>query len=164
MERFRARRAGNREFTVRRRGIQKTTVMKPSENHPAWWLVDATGKTLGRLATELARVIMGKHKPGYTAHIDTGDYVVVTNASKIRVTGKKLDQKMYVRYTGYMDGLRKENLASLLARRPEHVIELAVRRMIPKGRLGRKMLKKLKVYAGAEHPHEAQRPEPLAVA
>jgi large subunit ribosomal protein L13 len=148
---------------VRRRGIQKTTHLKPSENRPAWWLVDATGKTLGRLATRLATVIMGKHKPGYTPHIDTGDFIVVTNASKIRVTGKKLEQKMYKHYTGYMGGLRKESLASLLGRHPERIIEIAVRRMIPKGRLGRRMIKKLKVYAGAEHPHEAQRPEPLAV-
>lgn len=148
---------------MRRRGIQRTTLTKPSENRPAWWLVDATGRTLGRLATELARVIMGKHKPGYTPHIDTGDYIVVTNASKIHVTGRKLEQKMYMHYTGYMGGLRKESLASLLERHPERVIELAVRRMIPKGRLGRRMLGKLKVYAGAEHPHEAQQPEPLAV-
>ena len=148
---------------MRRRGIQKTTHLKPSENHPAWWLVDATGKTLGRLATRLATVIMGKHKPGYTPHIDTGDFIVVTNASRIRVTGKRLEQKMYKHYTGYMGGLRKESLASLLERHPERVIEIAVRRMIPKGRLGRRMIKKLKVYGGAEHPHEAQRPEPLAV-
>ncbi len=144
------------------RGIQKTTHLRPADNRPSWWIVDAEGRTLGRLASELARLIMGKHKPEYTPHIDTGDFVVVTNAAKVRVTGKKLEQKMYTRYTGYMGGLRQESLGSLLARKPEEVIMLAVRRMLPKGRLGRKMLGKLKVFAGPDHPHEAQKPEPLA--
>ena len=147
---------------MRQRGVQKTTHVKAGDNTHRWWVVDAAGKTLGRLATRLATVIMGKHKPVWTPHIDTGDFVVVTNASKIRVTGKKIEQKMYRRYTGYMDGLRTESLGSLLARRPERVIMLAVQRMLPKGILGRKMLKKLRVYAGAEHPHAAQKPDPLA--
>lgn len=150
-------------MAVRQRGRQKTTFLKSGERSQGWWVVDAEGKTLGRLATRVATVIMGKHKPSYTPHIDTGDYVIVTNAAKVRVTGKKLEQKEYRRYTGYMDGLKTETLGKLLARRPEKVISLAVRRMIPKGRLGRRMLGKLKVYAGDSHPHAAQRPEPLAV-
>ena len=145
------------------RGVQKTTLATPSTRKQRWWVVDASGKTLGRLATRLATVLMGKHKPGYTPHVDTGDYVIVTNAGKVRVTGKKLEQKEYQHYTGYMDGLKKEKMSRLLARKPELIINLAVRRMIPKGRLGRRMLKKLKVFAGDEHPHAAQKPETLVV-
>ena len=148
---------------MRRRGIQRTYGAKPGEVERRWWLVDASGRTLGRLATRLATVLQGKHRPTYTPHIDTGDYVVVTNASKITVTGKKLEQKEFRRYTGYLGGLKTETLGSLLARRPRRVIELAVRRMLPKTTLGKRMLKKLKVYAGADHPHVAQRPEPLEV-
>jgi len=145
------------------RGVQKTTLAKPSTRKQNWWVVDASGKTLGRLATRLATVLMGKHKPGYTPHVDTGDYVIVTNASKINVTGNKLEQKEYQRYTGYMGGLKTEKMGRLLARKPELIINLAVRRMIPKGRLGRRMLKKLKVFGGESHPHAAQRPEDLVV-
>jgi large subunit ribosomal protein L13 len=148
---------------VAHRGVQKTTLAKPSTRKQNWWVVDASGKTLGRLATRLATVLMGKHKPGYTPHVDTGDYVIVTNAGKVRVTGRKLEQKDYKRYTGYMDGLKTEKMGKLLARKPEIIITLAVRRMIPKGRLGRRMLKKLKVFAGDSHPHAAQKPETLVV-
>ena len=145
------------------RGVQKTTLLKQSTNKQGWWIVDASGKTLGRLATRLATVLMGKHKPGYTPHIDTGDYVIVTNAGKVNVTGRKLEQKEYQHYTGYMGGLKTEKMGSLLARKPEVIIFLAVRRMIPKGRLGRRMIKKLRVFAGDTHPHEAQKPETLVV-
>ena len=145
------------------RGVQKTTFAPASVGKQGWWIVDASGKTLGRLATRIATVLMGKHKPGYTPHIDTGDYVIVTNAGKVRVTGRKLQQKEYRHHTGYMGGLRREKMGSLLARRPRMIVLLAVRRMIPKGRLGRRMLRKLKVYAGETHPHAAQKPEPLVV-
>ncbi|MHC4252876.1 MAG: 50S ribosomal protein L13 [Planctomycetota bacterium] len=143
--------------------MQKTTLTKPSTRKQKWWVVDASGKTLGRLATRLATVLMGKHKPGYTPHVDTGDYVIVTNAGKVHVTGRKLEQKEYKRYTGYMDGLKIEKMGKLLARKPEIIITLAVRRMVPKGRLGRRMLKKLRVFPGDAHPHAAQKPETLVV-
>jgi large subunit ribosomal protein L13 len=148
---------------VRRRGIQKTYRAKPSNISKNWWIVDADGKTLGRLATRIAMVLMGKHKPEYTPYIDSGDFVVVTNASKIHVTGNKLEQKEYQRYTGYLGGRKLESLKSLLARKPERVIQLAVRRMLPKTVLGKRMLSKLKVYGGVEHPHVAQKPEPLGL-
>lgn len=148
---------------MRQRGRQKTYRARPGELAKRWWLVDASGKTLGRLATRIATVLMGKHRPEYTPHVDTGDFVVVTNASKIHVTGKKLDQKMYEKYTGYIGGRKLESLKSLLSRRPDRVIQLAVRRMLPKTVLGRHMLSKLKVYGGTEHPHVAQRPEPLSL-
>lgn len=148
---------------MRQRGIQKTTHLKPAEVEQKWWVVDATGKTLGRLATRLATVLQGKHKPAYSPHFDTGDYVIVTNASSVRLTGNKREKKEYKHYTGYLGGLKTEKAGGLLARRPEKVIELAVRRMLPKGRLGRSMLRKLRVFGGAEHPHAAQRPEPLPV-
>ena len=148
---------------MRRRGIQKSYRAKPDTISKNWWIVDADGKTLGRLATRIATVLMGKHKPEYTPSIDSGDFVVVTNASKIHVTGNKLEQKEYQRYTGYLGGRKLETLKSLLARKPERVIQLAVRRMLPKTVLGRRMLGKLKVYGGAEHPHVAQKPEPLGL-
>jgi large subunit ribosomal protein L13 len=148
---------------VGQRGVQKTTLAKPSTRKQGWWIVDASGKTLGRLATRLATVLMGKHKPGYTPHVDTGDYVIVTNAGKVRVTGRKLEQKEYKHYTGYMGGLKTEKMGKLLARKPEIIITLAVRRMIPKGRLGRRMLRKLRVFPGDSHPHAAQKPETLVV-
>lgn len=147
---------------MRVRGRQKTTNVKAGEVRRKWWLVDASGGTLGRLATRIAVILQGKHKPEYTPYIDTGDHVVVTNAGKVAVTGKKLDQKEYQKYTGYLGGLKRVPMRRLLARRPELVIELAVKRMLPKGILGRKMIKKLKVYAGPSHPHEAQRPEALS--
>ncbi len=151
------------EVVVAIRGVQKTTLAKPSNVKQGWWIVDATDKTLGRLATRLATILMGKHKPDYTPSIDTGDYIIVTNAGKVHVTGNKLEKKEYQHYTGYMGGLKTEKMGSLLKRKPALIIMLAVRRMIPKGRLGRAMLKKLRVFAGDTHPHAAQRPETLVV-
>lgn len=139
----------------------KTYVVKEGEIKREWYVVDAEGKTLGRLASKIARVLMGKHKPYYTPHLDTGDYVVVVNADKIQVTGRKLDQKMYYRYSGYPGGLKSVTLRKQLSTRPERVIWAAVRNMLPKNKLGRAMLKKLKVYASPEHPHAAQQPKPL---
>jgi len=126
-----------------------------------WYLVDATGKTLGRLSAELARRLRGKHKPTYTPHVDTGDYLIVINAEKIHVTGNKLQDKKYHRFTGYIGNLKTETLGQALERHPERVIETAVKGMLPKGPLGRAMYRKLKVYAGAEHPHAAQQPQVL---
>ncbi|MFP4343504.1 MAG: 50S ribosomal protein L13 [Anaerolineales bacterium] len=126
-----------------------------------WYVVDATGQTLGRLATEIARILRGKHKPMYTPHVDVGDYVIVINAEQVAVTGRKLDQKMYHRASGYPSGLKSVTLRRQLETFPERVIEHAVKGMLPRGPLGRQMFKKLKVYEGAEHPHEAQQPKPL---
>ena len=128
-----------------------------------WFLVDATGKTLGRLCTELASRLRGKHKPIYTPHCDTGDYLVVINAEKIAVTGKKLTDKMYHRFTGYVGNLKTESLQQALERHPERVIEIAVKGMLPKNTLGRAMYRKLKVYKGSEHPHAAQQPQTLDI-
>jgi len=139
----------------------KTYSAKKSEVVPRWYVVDASGQVLGRLASRIATILQGKHKPIYTPHVDTGDFVIVTNAAKVRVTGKKLEQKEYRRYSGYPGGLHYRRLADLLRTHPERVIELAVRRMLPKTKLGRAMYKKLKVYAGPEHPHAAQQPVPL---
>ncbi len=139
----------------------KTYVVKEGEIQREWYVVDAEGKTLGRLASKIARVLMGKHKPYYTPHLDTGDFVIVVNADKIRVTGRKLDQKMYYRYSGYPSGLKSITLRKQMATRPERVIWAAVRNMLPKNKLGRAMLKKLKVYASPDHPHAAQQPKPL---
>lgn len=141
----------------------KTEFVKKEEAHHDWYVVDADGKTLGRLATKIATVLMGKNKPCYTPHVDTGDFVVVTNATKVRVTGRKLDQKLYSRYSGYPGGLKTETLRELLQRKPVEVIRHAVKRMTPRSKLGRKMFKKLKVYPGPEHPHEAQVPKALDV-
>jgi large subunit ribosomal protein L13 len=127
----------------------------------AWYVVDATGQTAGRLFTRIAHVLRGKHKPSYTPHVDTGDYVIVINAEKIRFTGNKLQQKEYIRHTNYPGGLRRESLERLLIRKPEAVIEKGVKGMLPKNKLGRAMYKKLFVYAGAEHPHQAQKPKPF---
>jgi large subunit ribosomal protein L13 len=138
----------------------RTYATKASEIERAWYLVDATDQTLGRLATEIATILKGKHKPIYTPHLDCGDYVVVVNAEKVRVTGQKMDQKKYYRHSQYPGGLRSITLRDQLARYPERVIQAAVRGMLPKNRLGRRMIKKLKVYAGGEHPHQAQRPQP----
>lgn len=139
----------------------KTYVTKPGEIEREWFVVDAEGKTLGRLATEIARILRGKHKPNYSPAVDVGDYVIVLNAEKVRVTGRKLDQKFYYRHSGYPGGLREISLRNQLAKHPTRVIEHAVRGMLPKNPLGRRMLKKLKVYAGADHPHCAQQPRPL---
>jgi len=127
-----------------------------------WYIVDATGYTLGRLASEIAKVLRGKNKPIFTPHADTGDYVIVINADKIQVTGKKLDQKIYYNHSDYVGGMKETTLREKLDKKPEQVIELAVKGMLPKGPLGRRMYTKLFVYAGAEHPHAAQKPEVLA--
>jgi large subunit ribosomal protein L13 len=129
---------------------------KAADIKPVWYLIDAENKTLGRLATAVAERLRGKHKPEFTPHMDTGDYIVVINAEKIHTTGKKLTDKLYHRYTGYQSGLKTVNLEKLLATHPERVIEFAVKGMLPKGPLGRATLKKLKIYAGSEHPHTAQ--------
>ena len=139
----------------------KTYSAKPGEIAREWYVVDAESKTLGRLATQIADVLRGKGKPAYTAHVDTGDFVIVVNAEKIHVTGQKLDQKIYYRHSGYPGGLRTRTLREQLDRRPEEVIRKAVRGMLPKNRLAAAQLKKLKVYAGPDHPHAAQNPEPL---
>jgi large subunit ribosomal protein L13 len=128
---------------------------------PEWYLVDADGKTLGRLAVRLAMILMGKHKPTYTPHVDTGDFVVLINAKKVRVTGRKMQQEVYDWYTQYPGGRKVMSMADFFAKHPTKVIELAVRRMLPRNRLGRKMLSKLKIYAGPEHPHAAQQPKVL---
>jgi len=140
-----------------------TASTKPAEVRRAWYLVDAEGETLGRLASELARRLRGKHKPQYTPHVDTGDYLVVINAAKIRVTGRKLQDKTYYRHTGYVGHLRATKLKDLLAQHPERVIEYAVKGMLPRNPLGRAMFKKLHVYAGPEHRHAAQQPRPLVL-
>ncbi len=136
---------------------------KPGEVRQEWYVVDATDKILGRLSTEIARVLRGKHKPEYTPHVDIGDFIIVINAEKVKVTGRKLDQKLYYRHTGYPGGLKSITLRRQLEKFPERVIEAAVKGMLPRGPLGRQMFKKLKVYAGPNHPHEAQQPEPLAL-
>ena len=141
----------------------KTFSAKPAEVRRDWYVVDATGKTLGRLSTEIARRLRGKHKPEYTPHVDTGDYIVVVNAEKIRVTGNKLKDKMYHHHTGYIGNLKSTNLGKLLEKAPERALEHAVKGMLPKGPLGRKMLGKLRVFAGPEHNHAAQQPIPLDV-
>jgi large subunit ribosomal protein L13 len=139
----------------------KTYSAKPGEITREWYLVDAEGKTLGRLATQIADTLRGKQKPQYTPHVDTGDFVVVVNAEKVRVTGNKLDQKRYYRHSGYPGGLRSRTLREQLERRPTEVLRFAVKGMLPKNRLARQQLTKLKIYAGPEHPHEAQNPRPL---
>lgn len=138
-----------------------TISAKLSEVKRDWYLVDATNKTLGRLASEVAKRLRGKHKPIYTPHVDTGDCIVVINAEKVRVTGSKMDSKIYHRYTGYVGGLKSMSLGKMLASHPERVIETAVKGMLPKNSLGRAMFRKLKVYAGPEHKHAAQRPQVL---
>ena len=142
----------------------KTYSAKPGEIQRDWVLVDAEGKTLGRLATQIADTLRGKQKPQYTPHVDTGDFVIVVNAEKIQVTGNKLDQKRYYRHSGYPGGLRSRTLREQLERRPTEVLRVAVKGMLPKNRLARQQLTKLKIYAGPEHPHEAQNPRPLGTA
>ena len=133
----------------------------PDKVERKWYAVDADGQTLGRLASEIAKVLRGKNKPIYTPHIDTGDYVIVVNADKVKVTGKKLDQKIYYRHSDYVGGMKESTLREMMDKKPERVIELAVKGMLPKGPLGRAMIKKLHVYAGPEHDHAAQKPEVL---
>ena len=139
----------------------KTFMASPATIERKWYVVDAEGKTLGRLASEVARVLRGKHKPIFTPHIDTGDYVIVVNAEKVKVTGKKLSQKVYYHHSEYVGGMKETTLKEMLANKPERVVELAVKGMLPKGPLGRQMYKKLFVYAGPDHKHEAQKPEAL---
>jgi large subunit ribosomal protein L13 len=139
----------------------KTYTAKKGEIAREWYLVDADGQTLGRLATRIADMLRGKNKPEYTPHVDTGDFVVVVNAEKIQVTGNKLDQKRYYRHSGYPGGLRSRTLREQLDRRPTEVLRKAVKGMLPKNRLARQQITKLKIYAGPEHPHEAQAPKPL---
>ena len=141
----------------------KTFSAKPAEVRRDWYVVDATGKTLGRLSTEIARRLRGKHKPEYTPHVDTGDYIVVINAEKVRVTGNKLQDKMYHHHTGYIGNLKSVPLNKMLDEHPERVIEKAVKGMLPRGPLGRQMYSKLRVFAGPEHTHAAQQPIPLEV-
>jgi large subunit ribosomal protein L13 len=141
----------------------KTFSAKPAEVRRDWFVVDATGKTLGRLSTEIAHRLRGKHKPEYTPHVDTGDYIVVVNAEKIRVTGNKLKDKMYYRHTGYIGNLKSVSLEKMLDETPERVLEGAVKGMLPRGPLGRKMFSKLRVFKGPEHDHAAQQPIPLEV-
>jgi large subunit ribosomal protein L13 len=138
----------------------KTYMAKPGDVEAKWWLVDGTDRVVGRLASEIAMRLMGKHRPTYTPHVDTGDFVVVVNADKVTFTGKKWDQKVYTWYTGY-PGLRSETAGRRFARRPELILREAVRRMLPKNKLGRQMLSKLKVYVGGQHPHQAQLPESI---
>lgn len=139
----------------------KTYMANPDKIERKWYVVDAEGATLGRLASEIAKVLRGKNKPEYTPHIDTGDYVIVVNAEKVKVTGKKLQQKIYYNHSDYVGGMRETTLAELLAKKPEKVIELAVKGMLPKGPMGRDMIKKLHVYAGPEHANQAKKPEVL---
>ncbi len=139
----------------------KTFMANPAKIERKWYVVDATGYTLGRLAAEVAKVLRGKNKPVFTPHIDTGDYVIIVNADKIKVTGKKLDQKIYYHHSDYVGGMRETTLREMLANKPERVMEFAVKGMLPKGPLGRQMYKKLFVYAGPEHKHAAQKPETL---
>jgi len=139
----------------------KTRSAKREEVERKWYIIDAEGEIVGRLCSRIAHVLRGKHKPSYTPHVDCGDYVIVINADKVRFSGLKMDQKEYVRYTGYPGGQRKATPRDLLAKKPEAIIENAVKGMLPKNRLGRKMFQKLFVYAGGEHPHAAQKPEPF---
>jgi len=141
--------------------LMKTYVATAADRQRDWYVVDAEGQTLGRLATQIADALRGKRKPVYTPHVDTGDFVVVINAEKIRVTGKKMEQKRYWRHSGYPGGIKSRTLAEMLDRRPEEVIRKAVKGMLPRNRLARKQLTKLKVYAGPDHPHAAQKPQPM---
>ena len=141
----------------------KTYSAKPESVKRDWYVVDASGKTLGRLASEVATRLRGKHKPEYTPHVDTGDYIVVINAEKVAVTGKKATDKMYYRHTGYPGGIKEANFGTLINSKPQLVIEKAVKGMMPRNPLGRDMLRKLKVYAGTEHPHTAQQPQQLEI-
>ena len=142
----------------------RTYSPKPSEIHRAWHVIDADGLVLGRLCTEAARLLRGKHKPIFAPHLDTGDHVVIVNASKVVLTSGKATEKEIIRHSGYPGGIRRESYAHFLARRPEDALRRSIKGMLPKGPLGRRMLKKLKVYAGPEHPHQAQQPEPLELA
>ena len=141
----------------------KTFTAKPNDVNHDWYVIDATGKTLGRMATEIARRLRGKHKPIYTPHVDTGDYIIVVNADKVQVTGKKAADKMYHHHTGYIGNLKSMSFEKMQVRAPGRVIELAVKGMLPKNSLGRAMFRKLKVYSGSDHKHAAQQPKPLEI-
>ncbi|MGQ9464056.1 MAG: 50S ribosomal protein L13 [Candidatus Fervidibacter sp.] len=141
----------------------KTTWIDPKKVERRWWVVDAEGKILGRLASEIARILMGKHKPQWQPNLDTGDFVIVVNAEKVKLTGKKLDQKFHYRHSGRLGNLKAYSYRWMLERRPERVIELAVSKMLPKNRLRARMLKRLRVYRGPNHPHQAQKPQPLSL-
>jgi len=143
--------------------VPRTYVARPGEVERKWYLVDAEGKTLGRLASQIAVILRGKHKPAYTPHLDVGDFVVVVNAEKVRVTGTKDVDKIYYRHSGYPGGLKMTRFRDMIAKHPTRPIELAVRRMLPQGPLGRQQFRKLKVYAGPDHPHAAQQPQPLEI-
>lgn len=143
--------------------LQRTYMAKEQEVDKKWYVVDARGKTLGRLASQVAALLRGKHKPTYTPHVDSGDYVIVINAKDVRLTGRKLEQKIYYRHSLYPGGLKMRTAAEMQQTRPEKMVELAVWGMLPHNRLGRRQIRKLKVYAGPEHPHAAQKPEPIAV-
>ncbi|MBK1617095.1 50S ribosomal protein L13 [Lamprobacter modestohalophilus] len=143
--------------------MMTTQSAKPAEVRRAWYLIDAEGKTLGRLASECARRLRGKHKPTYTPHVDTGDFLVIVNAEKVRVTGNKMSDKMYYRHTGYIGNLRSASLEQMLDKHPERVIQFAVKGMLPRNPLGRAMIKKMKVFAGPTHRHAAQQPQPLEI-
>ncbi len=137
----------------------KTYMAKPADVDRKWYVIDASGQTLGRISSEVASILRGKHKPTYTPHVDTGDFVIIINAEQVKLTGDKLNQKMYRYHTGYPGGLKEMDYKTLLQKRPEKAIETAVKGMLPHNRLGNKMYKKLKVYRGSEHPHQAQKPE-----
>ena len=141
----------------------KTFMANPATIERKWYVIDASGQNLGRLSSEVAKILRGKNKPDFTPHEDTGDYVIVVNAEKIKVTGKKLNQKIYYHHSAYVGGMKETDLKTMIAKKPEKVIELAVKGMLPKGPLGRKMIKKMFVYAGPEHPHQAQKPEALEI-
>jgi large subunit ribosomal protein L13 len=139
----------------------KTIFVKPKDVERKWWLVDADGQTLGRLASRITGVLRGKHKPIYSPHMETGDYVVVVNAEKVKITGNKRQQKVYYRHSGYPGGLKTESLGKLMTTKPTFALEHAIKGMLPRGKMGRKISKNVKIYAGTEHPHEAQKPEKL---
>jgi large subunit ribosomal protein L13 len=141
----------------------RSYVAKAETVERGWFVVDAEGLAPGRVASRVARVLMGKHRPVYTPHVDTGEHVIVVNCAKVSLTGRKLEQKRYYRYSGYPGGLKERTVRDVLEKKPEDVVYLAVRRMLPKTRLGKQMIRKLKVYPGAEHPHEAQQPQPLVL-
>jgi large subunit ribosomal protein L13 len=143
--------------------VMRTSFVKPGQVRGDWYLVDAAGKTLGRLASQLAHRLKGKHKPDYSPHVDMGDHIVVVNAEKIRVTGRKLTDKVYYHHTGHIGGIKSIGLAKLLAEHPERAIQFAVKGMLPKNPLGRRMFRKLHVFAGSQHPHQAQQPKPLQI-
>ncbi len=146
-----------------KQAVQKTYATTPAVIERRWWVIDAQGMTLGRLASKIAPILRGTHKPYFTPHLDTGDYVIIVNADKIHVTGKRLDQKIYYRHSGYPGGLKQMTLREMMKRFPTRALRLAIKGMLPKGVLGRQMYRKLKIYAGGEHPHQAQQPQALEI-